>query len=195
MIVTVCQYKGGVAKSTTAVHLATYFQTKAPTVLVDGDPNRSVFGWATNGKLPFEVIHLNQTARLARQYDHVIIDTNARPEPEVMKELLDGCDLLVLPCTPDALSLQSLYMTIGAIKQIGGGNYKVLLTIVPHKKWQAEMRGELESKGVPVFQGAIRRFIAYQKAALAGTPVYAVDDPKAAEAWNDYLNVAKEILP
>ena len=39
-IVTVTGFKGGVGKSTTAIHLATYFSEKGKTVLVDGDPLR-----------------------------------------------------------------------------------------------------------------------------------------------------------
>ena len=53
MVITVASYKGGVGKSTTAIHLAAYLQKKSPTVLIDGDPNRSVCGWAVNGNLPF----------------------------------------------------------------------------------------------------------------------------------------------
>ena len=75
--------------------------------LIDGDPNRSVCGWAINGNLPFEVIHLHQATKLARNYEHAVIDTSARLEPEEIKELVEGCDLLVIPSTPDALSLQA----------------------------------------------------------------------------------------
>ena len=37
MIITVTSYKGGVGKTTTAIHLATYLQTLAPTLLIDGE--------------------------------------------------------------------------------------------------------------------------------------------------------------
>jgi chromosome partitioning protein len=52
MIITVASFKGGVGK-TTAVHLATFFQQQGPTVLIDGDPNRSASAWHQRGALPF----------------------------------------------------------------------------------------------------------------------------------------------
>ncbi len=45
-IVTITGYKGGVGKSTTAVHLATFFSEIGKTVLVDGDQNRTALAWS-----------------------------------------------------------------------------------------------------------------------------------------------------
>ncbi len=58
MIITVASHKGGVGKTTTVVHLATYFAKFAQTLFIDGDPNRSASGWANrgNGQFPFKVI-------------------------------------------------------------------------------------------------------------------------------------------
>ena len=66
VFITVASYKGGVGKSTTAVHVAAYLQEKGPTVLIDGDPNRSVCGWALNGDLPFDVVHIQEAGRQSR---------------------------------------------------------------------------------------------------------------------------------
>ena len=41
----------------------------------------------------------------------------------------------------------------------------------------------------------IRRFVAFQKAALAGVPVFAVRDSRAQLAWADYEKMGKEVLP
>jgi len=39
MIITVASFKGGQAKTTTAVHLAAILHEQTPTLLIDGDPN------------------------------------------------------------------------------------------------------------------------------------------------------------
>ena len=50
MIVTVASNKGGVGKTTTAMHLAAYLQQFAPTLLIDNDPNRNSIGWAARSQ-------------------------------------------------------------------------------------------------------------------------------------------------
>ena len=99
MIITVCGFKGGIAKTTTAVHLASYLAQERPTLLVDGDPNRSATAWVKRGSFPISVIDERQAARFARDFEHIVIDTEARPEEEDLRTLADGCDLLVVPTT------------------------------------------------------------------------------------------------
>jgi chromosome partitioning protein len=196
MIITVASFKGGVGKTTTAVHLAAYLQKKSPTLLIDGDPNRSASGWTKRGELPFKVIDERQAARFARDFDHIVIDTQARPEEEDLRALADGCDLLVIPTTPDALSLDALILTLEALQKVEAERYRILLTIIPPKPSRDgdDARAMMAERGLPVFKAGIRRLVAFQKAALAGVPVYKVHDPRAEEAWKDYQAVGKEIM-
>lgn len=196
MIITVASFKGGVGKTTSAVHLATYLNKKAKTLLIDGDPNRSASGWAKRGSLPFTVIDERQTAMYVGKFEHVVIDTQARPLREDLEALAEGCNLLVLPTTPDILALDALNLTINTLKGLGTDKFKILLTIVPPKpsKDGEEARASLVGAGIPVFQQVIRRYAVFQKAALAGVAVSEIKDAYAKQAWNDYCGVGKEIL-
>jgi chromosome partitioning protein len=194
MIVSVASFKGGVGKTTTAVHLAAYLQRRGKTVLIDGDPNRSATAWGRRGTLPYAVIDERQATKLARNFEHSVIDTEARPEPDDLRALVDGCDLLIIPTTPDALALDALMLTVRSLHELGAENYRILLTVIPPRPNRdgEEARAMLTGHKLPVFKGGVRRLAAFQKAALAGVPVYEVSDPRAAEAWSDYEAIGKE---
>ena len=68
MFITVASYKGGVGKTTTAVHLAAYLQKLAPTLLIDGDPNHSATTWAKRGQFPFQIVDETEGAYQARNF-------------------------------------------------------------------------------------------------------------------------------
>lgn len=194
MIITVASFKGGVGKTTTAIHLAAYLQTHADTLLIDADPNRSASCWASRGKLPFAVVDAWQAPR-RHHYPHVVIDTQARPVPDDLEVLADNCNLLVLPTTPDMLALEALVLTLEYLTAIGASRYRILLTITPPKPSREgeQVRALLAETGVPLFHTGIRRLAAFQKAALAGVPVYETKDPRARAGWEDYQSVGQEL--
>ena len=197
MIITVASFKGGVGKTTTSLHLAAYCQKKAPTLLVDGDLNRSALEWAERGQLPFKVVDEKAAVKFARKYEHIIIDTPARPATEELKTLAEGCDLLVLPTSPDALSMGAMLQMVDTLQNIET-DYRILLTIIPPKPNTVgdDARKSLEGARLPIFKGGIRRLNVFQKAALAGVPVYAVKgDSYSGIAWRCYEDVGREILP
>jgi chromosome partitioning protein len=163
---------------------------------VDGDPNRSATGWAKRGELPFPVVDERQAVRFARDHEHVVVDTEARPNREDLEALAGGCDLLVIPTTPDALAIEALLLLEDVLEEIGVDRHRVLLTCIPPKPSRdgEQARATLSEAGLPLFGSEIRRLVAFQKAALEGVPVYAVRDPRAMQGWRDYARVGEEIF-
>ncbi len=196
MIVTVASFKGGVGKTTTAIHLAAFLQGYNETLLIDADPNQSALTWASRGELPFLVVDQWQATEIPSPHGHVVIDTQARPGADDLVLLAAACDLLVLPTSPDILALDALVLTVQHLAQLPATPYRILLTMIPPHPSRAgtEVREMLTSAGLPLFAGGIRRYAAFQKAALAGTAIYDVKDPKAEAGWQDYRAIGQEVL-
>jgi len=129
--------------------------------------------------LPFKVVDERLAAKYAREFEHCVIDTEARPDEEDLRALADGCDVLVVPTTPDALALDALMLTVKALNGLGATRYRILLSIIPPRPSRdpEEARSTPTEAGLPLLSRGVRRLVAFQKAALAGVPVYAVDDP------------------
>ena len=192
MIITVTSFKGGVGKSTTAIHLASYLATKRnKTVLADGDLNRSVINWFDRGGQDLSFLVCDGDS-VPSDYDHLVIDTAARPTDEELVALAETSDLLVIPCTPTTFSLEA---TVGTLAILPSDRYKILLTVVPPKPSREgdKALSALRKAGLPVFNTMIRRFSVYIKAENLGVPVSGVKDPKSVDAWADYVAVGKEI--
>jgi chromosome partitioning protein len=197
MIITVASYKGGVGKTTTAVHLAAYLQTLALTLLLDGDDTRNATAWSKRGKgFNFKVADEVQAARFARDFTHTVIDTGQRPKQVDLKVLSEGCDLLVIPTVPASLDTDGLVLMLQALHEIGSDRYRVLLTKVPSPPEQdgPQLRAALTEQGVPLFTVDIPRLKAFEKAAAAGVTVAEVDDPRAKRAWESYEAAGKELV-
>ena len=107
MFITVCGQKGGVAKTCTSIHLASVWHSEGKKVcIVDADKNRSALAYASRGNLPFPVFPVSSAAKASRSSEIVITDGQASSDQEELKHLAYGSDLVILPTTAKARSVE-----------------------------------------------------------------------------------------
>lgn len=196
-IITVTGYKGGVAKSTTAIHLADYLSDFGSSLLIDSDPNRTALSRfkknqeSSKDNFSFMVVSQLEAIKYVSDYEFIIFDTPARPNTDDLKELAKGCDLLILPTQPNVDSFEPMMQT--AI-DLGSSPYKFLITIVPPypNKDGQKAQQELIDANLPVFNQMIRRSTGFQKAAESNTTVRYLSGQGS--LWQDYKKVGEEVL-
>ncbi len=194
MLVTCASAKGGVGKTTSAVHIAAVLAKDNKTLLIDGDPNHSALKWAKRGELPFQVVDLMAAPKHTRSIEHIVFDTPARPNSDDLEALVDGCDLLIIPTTPDILSIDATLETVNMLERLNCDRYRILLTIIPPAPRKTGEQAREALAALPLFKQSLRQFAAYEKAALEGVLVYQVKDRNARIAWREFEMLGKEIL-
>ena len=114
MIVALLNQKGGVGKTTIALHLAGQWARQGRrTLLIDADPQGSALDWSqqrSQEQLPrlFGVVGLardtlhREAPELARDVDHVVIDGPPRVAGLLRSALL-AADLIIIPVQPSPL--------------------------------------------------------------------------------------------
>jgi len=196
LILAVVSHKGGVGKTTTAVHLAAYFQTLGSTLLLDGDDTRNAINWSQRGAgFPFQIAPIKEAVQLMPRFTHTVIDTGQRQTAEDLRAAYATCDLIIVPSVPASLDTDGLGQTIRAVREHGPDKLRVLLTRVPPDaaRETAELRELLNQMSVEIMTSEIPMLKAYAKAAAAGEIVSQTKDRNASRAWEAYKAAGKEI--
>ena len=116
--------KGGVGKSTTAVHFSRWLEKRRKQVmLVDADAQESSSRWLDNRESNIEYLAftdpnriLDSMPKLAEKTDFMIVDAPAGMT-ETTRAILLRADLAVCPCQPTTLDTDSTEQTLQLIKQ------------------------------------------------------------------------------
>ena len=201
MFITVCGQKGGVAKTCTSIHLASVWHSEGKKVcIVDADKNRSALAYASRGNLPFPVFPVSSAAKASRSSEIVITDGQASSDQEELKHLAYGSDLVILPTTAKARSVELTVELANLLSNLKV-NHAVVIVKVDFRQQKAaqQAKAALENFGLYVFDTFIPLLSAFDKAEAAGNAVYeAVDDlgrsdPRRMTGWSAYCSIASQI--
>jgi chromosome partitioning protein len=200
MIVALTNSKGGVGKSTLAVHLAVWLRERGGDVaLVDADTQGSSSAWLREAQPAIRIVRLQtpddvieQVPRLRQELDYVVIDGPAGLS-EVTRAILLVADLALLPCGPSVLDLRAASDAIRVVRQAQGirqGPPRAML--VPNKlqvqyRLSREFLETLPELGAPCLPGLRLRQL-YAEAAGQGTVVWHLG-PRAEAASNEIKEV------
>ena len=207
-IIGIIGFKGGVGKTSSAVHLAGHLAERGTTIAVDGDDrNRSMMTWASAGKLPFQVMSLME-ALSSRDADFLVVDVRGGLPDVELFDLARSCDLLLLPANPEMMSLDGMRRTFDVLtdeeertEQPWRAKMAALLTMVrpgtpdkPNRKL-VEAQAALTALNIPMLESTVRASEAFKDASKEGVLVRDVRGSHlAATCWEDYGNVTRECL-
>jgi len=139
MVISVCNIKGGVGKTTTAVNLATAAALKGiKTLLVDMDIQKATPLFFETKEITkntyqteYEKLTILTSNKLPKtnEYDFVVIDTPASLNKK-NKKVINLSDLVIVPVIPNILALK----TYNELIEKGYKNLKLLLNGVEKKE-------------------------------------------------------------
>ena len=201
MFITVCGQKGGVAKTCTSIHLASVWHSEGKKVcIVDADKNRSALAYASRGNLPFPVFPVSSAAKASRSSEIVITEGQASSDQEELKHLAYGSDLVILPTTAKARSVELTVELANLLSDLKV-NHAVVIVKVDFRQQKAaqQAKAALEKFGLYVFDTFIPLLSAFDKAEATGNAVFeAIDDlgrsdPRRMTGWSAYCSIASQI--
>jgi len=199
--------KGGVGKTTIAVHLATYLANQGPTLLIDGDPQETAATWITwrreeapNAVTPTTVrlvgkAILDEGREVASGFTHTVIDSDGRDGPGMRNALLLA-DRAIVPLGYegfDTIDLQNFKQNV-ELAQDFNPNLKVRI-LLARVHSQSKLDGlvkDLNEMGFEVFSQRIRELMVYRYAGANGLTVHE-HKPRHAAANHDMRSFYEEL--
>jgi chromosome partitioning protein len=125
-LISFAQRKGGVGKTTLAVSVAAELSARGiGTALIDADPQASACEWARPGNLAFPVYEMPLDrepvaawAGRAREIDAACVVVDAPPHDRAVGAAVAISDILLVPCTPSGLDIESTEQTLGIVRAV-----------------------------------------------------------------------------
>jgi chromosome partitioning protein len=200
VIIAVGNQKGGVGKTTIAVHLAAAWAARRRRVLlVDADPQQAAVAWLPEPG-PLEVVPYTSETGLgayleahAPLYDAIVVDTPPGLG-QTLREALRAAGLLLVPLAPSPVDVRAVRLTLELAQVLRGRRLDIRLIlnrVVTGSILGRQAREALEPYGVPVARTMLAQRMVVQMAAAMGRPVEAYAPDSAAA--DEFQQLAREI--
>jgi len=199
MIITIQNQKGGVGKTTLAIHLAHALALRGARMLaVDADPQGSARDWAaargeTNPLFPVvgldrPTVHRDLPA-MAVNFNHVVIDGPPRVS-DLARSAIIASELVVIPVQPSPYDVWAAQEIVDIIKEASVFKEGLKSVFVINRKIVNTAIGRdvteaLTVYGLPVLRSSVCQRVAFAESAASGCTVLETDIDSVA---------AKEIL-
>jgi chromosome partitioning protein len=186
-VIALLNQKGGVGKTTLAIHIATALSATGRVLLVDADPQASALDWSSKRSAPslFTVVGFpkpflhREIASLSHGYDWTIIDGAPRVN-ELARSAIASADAVIIPVQPSPFDVWGAKDILDIIAECVV-HQPVLQTrfainrIFPNTTLAGEVKEALSEFDVPVMKTSIRNRTEYAKAARNGLTAIETD--------------------
>jgi len=191
-VIAIVNQKGGVGKTTIALHLATAFtQHDCGVVILDLDPQASSAAWKDYRKADFPAVQSIQPVRLKRVLeecrligaDIVILDTAPHSDGPAL-EAARSADLILIPTLPSIIDLRAMGKTAELLKMANAARVFALLNNVPAQTSDADAAAAFipEEYGLAVAPVRLGARMIYKRSLVEGQTAQEVEPAsKAAE--------------
>ena len=196
--IAIISQKGGVGKTTLAIHLAAAAQdTGAVALIVDTDPQATASQWATWRKDNTPEVIDSPPPRLAakiRQAQEqgaqwIVIDTPPHAD-SAARAAVEVADFVLIPCRPSAFDLSAIETTAKLVQLLRKPAYVVFIAGPPNASRIYQEAGELvESYGTPPCPVQVPDRAAYRHASAEGRTVMELE--RAGKAAEDIRQIYK----
>jgi chromosome partitioning protein len=208
MIIAVLNQKGGVGKTTLAMHLAAELTcSRYQVMVVDADPQGSALDWSQarqRAGLPrlFGVVGIaretlhQEVPAIARMVDHVVIDGPPRVTALARSAML-AADLVLIPVQPSPYDVWACTDIVTLVREAMVFKPKLRAAFVISRKVVRTIIGRevakaLEQFDLPVLNVAISQRIAFAESAIHGQLVRELNRVGSAQA--EIANLSIEVL-